>query len=830
MTEKEKGIYYMDAEEESSSSFNFQTIYTTLILNWKWFVLSIIICLGVACLYLRYATPVYSTAAKILIKDNNNGRSSKSNIVDNMADFGIINSNYGIENEQEILSTTTIGTEVVRDLKLYVSYKQEGRIKDVTLYKTQPVNVDMDIEKADRLNAPINLTITREGKNYVVKGTYYVTVDELTSSGPYTIDKTLTQLPATIYTKAGNIYLSKNGNKPFYEGKALLVTIQSPLSASYRYVGSLGVEQTSKNTSILRLSLKDVNINRALDYLKQLAVVYNRQANEDKNEIAARTEAFVNDRLEKINVELSSTEGELESYKRNNRLIELKIDAKESVANLSAYEQRLNEANTQIELINSLNRFASRPGNKYKVLPSNVGLQDAASDALINDYNKMALERSRLLRSASETSPVVIEMTSQLDDLYNSIHMALTQARKNLEIQRNAIAAQCGQYSTEVSRSPAQERILTQIGRQREIKSGLYLMLLQKREENSISLAATADKGKLIELPQYTGKVSPQNNMIFLIALVLGIACPAIILLAIQLLRYRIEGHEDVAKLTSLPIIADVAIASETAKTKADIVVHENENNQMEEIFRSMRTNLQFMLKPGEKCVMFTSSTSGEGKTFTAANLAMSFALLDKKVVLVGLDIRKPRLAEIFEIKNKHQGITRLLTKENITLEDVNEQIIPSGVNKNFDLLMSGPVPPNPTELMSRQSLVDVIEILKQQYDYVLMDTAPVGLVTDTLQVGKVADATLYMCRADYTPKNSFEFTNMLAKEKKLPNMAIVINGIDMSKRKHSYYYGYGKYSKYGGYRSHSYYGSYNSYGNYRDSNYSNKSDDSIKL
>ena len=305
-----------------------------------------------------------------------------------------------------------------------------------------------------------------------------------------------------------------------------------------------------------------------------------------------------------------------------------------------------------------------------------------------------------------------------------------------------------------------------------------------------------------------------------------------------QLFRYKIEGHEDVVRLTKLPIIADVAIASNTAKGKADIVVHENQNNQMEEIFRSMRTNLQFMLHEGQKVVLFTSSTSGEGKTFTAANLSVSFGLLGKKVILVGLDIRRPRLAELFGIQDHRHGITNLLVKESPTAAEVREQILPSGVNKNLDLLMAGPVPPNPAELIARKSLEDIIGILKDEYDYIMIDTAPVGLVTDTLQISRVADASIYMCRADYTPKANFEMINALANEKKLPNMAVVLNGIDMSKKKYGYYYGYGRYGKYGryvrglssyGYGQYGHYGNYGNYGNYSSSHYGNKDDHSIK-
>lgn len=777
--------------------------------------------------------------AKLLIKDDDNKRGSSSGLsaLESMANLGVISNSYGIENEQEILTSTLIAEQAIRDLKIYVNYYMKGNVKKQLLYKTQPINADMDYAHLDKLNYPIKLKITRKGDSHVIKGEYCLPINEITSSDPYEIDKTVTTLPAVINTRAGAITLTNNGKYKLDDGETLIVNINSPRMTSYAYVKMLSVEPTSKQASTLSISLKDPNISRGLDYIRQLVICYNRQANEDKNEIAFRTEEFINDRLEKINAELSSNDNELENYKKRNRLMELKLDATATSANRSEYEQKLNEANTQISLIGSLINFANRPGNKHQVLPSNVGLQDEASTSLINEYNKIALERNRLLRTASESSPVVSELTAQLDDMQASIRQALEQARKSLVIQRNSVQSQLGMYSGEVTKAPEQERILTQIGRQQEVRSGLFLMLLQKREENSISLSATAAKGKLIEMPKFDAKVSPKGSIILLVALMFGLALPAGVLYIINFFRYRIEGHDDVAKLTSLPIIADVAVASDAAKTRADIVVHENQNNQMEEIFRSMRTNIQFMLKPGENTIMFTSSTSGEGKTFTAANLAVSFALLGKRVILVGLDIRKPRLAELFRINNHSNGITPLLTITDPTEADVKSQIVPSEVNDNLDLLMAGPIPPNPAELIARPSLEKVIKVLQNNYDYVLIDTAPVGLVTDTLQIGRVANLCIYMCRADYTPKASFGMINSLADEKKLPSMCIAINGIDMSKKKYGYYYGYGKYGKYGkyGHYGSSYgkygsYGSYGSYGDYSNSHYGSKNDNSVKL
>lgn len=857
-TELENQQQQMQQPEGTGNAINFATIFTAVVLNWKWFVLSIVICLGLAAVYLRYATPIYQVSAKLLIKDNdqNSPNSANKNAMLNSATLGLISNSNGFDNEMEILTSHSLALQVVKDMKIYVDYYFVGKVKDELLYRKQPINVDMDEAHLNKLNMPVQLKITREDNNYKISGTCYVPVDKLASKGPFKFERTVQSIPSTIYTRVGAIQLTQSPYAVMKDGESIKVFIYSPQMAANKYVEELSATQTSKTTTIAQLTLNDEDPQRALDYVQRLSVCYNQQANVDKNEIARRTEQFINGRLEKINAELGNTEGQLESYKRRNNVVELKTNATGAYTNATEYQQKLSEANTQVALISEMQIYMNNPKNHFQPLPSNVGLDDQASTALISNYNELLQKRSLLLQSASENSPSVIPLTSQISEMERAIRRALVQARKNLEIQRNALAVEYGKYQGQVGETPEQERMLTQIGRQQEVKSGLYLMLLQKREENSISLAATADKGKLIDGPSLGKKVSPKSSIILLVALMLALAIPSLILFLLEFFRYKIEGHEDVAKLTTLPIIADIAVSSETAKTKGEIVVHENKNNQMEEIFRSMRTNIQFMLEKDEKVIMFTSSTSGEGKTFVASNLAMSFALLGKRVLLVGLDIRKPRLANLFEIDDFVHGITNLLVKESPTWDDVEKQLLPSGVNKNLTLLMAGPTPPNPAELVTRKSLNITFDILRQHFDYIIVDTAPVGLVTDTLQIAKVCDTTVYVCRADYTPKENFEMINGLAFSKKMPKMSIVVNGIDMSKKKNGYYYGYGKYGKYGRYarnlRSSAYgsygsygsyghyghygsygsygnYGNYGSYGDYKDSHYSNEKDDSIK-
>lgn len=818
-------------EYNQESAFNIKALFAMVVLNWQWFALSVFACLCLALVYLRYKSPVYQVATKILIKDDGNKQARSGNqMLANMQDLGFISNSNGIDNEVEILRSHILAREAVKDLKLYTEYKLKGRIKDQLIYNTQPINVDLDtaslhrMDDANRLERVlgIKMKITQEEGKYFVKGTIF-TNDEDEDELPF--ETSFKSLPAKVKTYAGVLTFTPNLHDIPDEAreKPLIVTIAPPSLVAAGYINTMTVEPTSKTTSIALVTINDKNKVRAEDFLKQLVICYNRQANADKNEIAIKTEQFINERLEKINAELGTTEGDLESYKKKHNLTELKLDATETLTQSSEYATKLSEAKSQIELLNYLREYIDNPANKYDIVPSNIGLADASSTALINQFNQTVLERNRLLQSASEIAPQVLTLTNTLDELQASLRTALLQARHSADIKLQGIQTQYDIYQSRIASTPEQERILTQIGRQQEVKSGLYLMLLQKREENSISLAATADKGTMIDDPIYGGKVSPKGSIILLAALVLGVGIPFGILYLLQLLRYKIEGHDDVARLTRLPIIADVAVASESAKSAAGIVVHENKNEQIDEIYRSMRTNIKFMLKEGQKVIMFTSTTSGEGKTFNAANLAVSFALLGKKVILLGLDIRKPALGRLFNLSDRNRGITPLLNKERIGADEIKSQIQPSGVNANLDLMLAGPIPPNPTELLARENLGMILDELKRTYDYIILDTAPIGLVTDTLQIGKLADVTVIICRADYTTKSSFEIINEVANEKKLPNMCVVINGIDMSKKKYGYYYGYGKYGKYG------HYGSYGNYGNYANSHYGSKEDNSIK-
>ncbi|MBP5337677.1 MAG: polysaccharide biosynthesis tyrosine autokinase [Prevotella sp.] len=827
-------------DERKEASFSFQKVFTHLVLNWQWYLLSLVICMCGAYLYLRYAQPIYQVSARMLVKDEDKKASSSvKQMLPNMEDFGIMNNSSGFDNEVEILQSPVTVHDAVKRLKLYTDYQFDGHIRKQLLYANQPISVDLEPMSLDSLDyhilegiRSIQIAILKIGENYHADiGLVY------NGKVMKEYSKDMDSLGASLKTDYGTISFmsnpkyNKNKEDRFKKGTKLLVTIRPPMVVALDYMRRLSVEQTSKKTTIASITLNDKSVIRGVDFINALVLCYNDQANIDKNEIARKTEEFINQRIEKIDAELGTTENSLENYKRRNAVTQLEADAAQSLQLSAQYAARLADVNTQLQLLDYLQQYVDNIDNRYKLIPANIGMNDQASTQLIGDYNRAVQERNRLMRSASEQSPQVQTLTATLDDLENSIRQALMQARHSSELQRKSIQTQYDRYQGRIGNTPEQERVLNQIGRQQEVRSGLYLLLLQKREENSISLAATADKGKLIAPPLSEGQVSPRKGMILMTAFVIGLLIPFVILFVIELLRYRIEGREDVVSLTKVPIVADVPAANEKAKTTAGIVVQADKNSQMDEVFRSLRTNVQFMMQENEKIILFTSGTSGEGKTFLAANLAMSFALLGKKVVLVGCDIRKPALGRLFGTSNSKLGLTNLLRVEHVTAELLHKETCDSGLHPDLDLLLSGPVPPNPTELLSRKSLKTVLDLLSEEYDYIILDSAPIGLVTDTFQLAHYANVSCFVCRADYTPKANLELLDSLVEENKLPNACVVLNGVDMSKRKYGYYYGYGRYGKYGRYGRYGKYGygHYGNYGNYSASHYGSKDDNSIK-
>ena len=778
--------------EQSEEQFNIQEILFRCLVHWPWFVFSVIVCIACAWGYLRLTTPVYNISATVLIKDDKKGGgTSVSSELERMDLDGFVSSSGNVDNEIEVLRSKSLSEEVVNNLGLFVTYMDEDEFPKKELYQTSPVLVSLTPQEADKLPGRMEVAMTLQPTGVM---------DVQMKVGDKEYRKEFEKLPAVFPTDEGTVAFFVNNDtlsavRPESVTKERHITafINRPFSVAKGYASSLSIAPTSKTTSVVVISLKNTNPRRGRDFINKLLEMYNINANNDKNEVAQKTAEFIDARIGIISKELGSTEQDLENFKRTAGITDLSSEAQIALTGNAEYEKKRVENQTQINLIVDLQKYLQ--GSEYEVLPANVGLQDGGLVGAISRYNEMLIERNRLLRTSTESNPAIVNLNTSIRAMRSNVQATLDATLKGLQITKADLDREASRYSRRISDAPTQERQFVSIARQQEIKAGLYLMLLQKREENAITLAATANNAQIIDAAiADDNPVSPKRMMVYLVALFFGMGIPVGIIYLIGLTKFKIEGRADIEKLTSLPVVGDIPLADEKS---GSIAVFENKNNLMSETFRNVRTNLQFMLENGKNVILVTSTISGEGKSFVSSNLAISLSLLGKKVVIVGLDIRKPGLNKVFNIPQKDHGITQFLTNPSMNLMDL---VQPSDINRNLFILPGGAVPPNPTELLARDGLEKAIETLKTNFDYVILDTAPVGMVTDTLLIGRTADLSVYVCRADYTRKAEFTLVNELSENKKLPNLCVAINGLELQKKKYGYYYGYGKYGKYYGY------------------------------
>ena len=778
-------------KNKPEEEFNLYEILFKYLAYWPWFVISVILCLCGTYMYLRYSTPVYSTSAKILIKEQDNYRSKSSTPMSDVMELATINLTSLFDNELEVLKSKTLIKKAVSDLGLYITHSQRRKFGyDPQFYKNAPIEVYMTPEDANKLRGSIKLQMFYDGKELTAQISYTNAMRE-----PVSFETKFTELPAALPTDAGVITFTPNSNYISEGTIELLATISNPQSTAGSYRGRMTVSPTSKTTTIANITVNDAVPARAEDFISQLVKVYNQDANDEKNEVAQKTAEFIEERIAIINSELGSTENELATFKQRSGLTNLTSDAQMALQEKSRYEQQLTENATQLSLVQDLHNYLQDINHLHEVIPANIGLQDANLKTLINQYNTLIVERKRLLRTSSENNPAVINMNSSIDAMRINVQTSIGSVLRGLQITQRNLQREANRFTGRISNAPKQEQEFMTIQRQQEIKATLYILLLKKREENALTLAATASNGRIIESPASGGPIAPRKKMFLLTAFLLGLGLPIGLIYLSELFKYKIESHMDVEKLTKVPIIGEIPSCTQTLKDSPhSIVVHENQNNIMEETFRAIRTNLLFMLEKDEKVILVTSSIPKEGKSFAAANLAVSLAFLGKKTLIIGMDIRKPGLNKAFGFSTRALGITNYL--QDPDQMNLFRTIFKSRVSPNLHILPGGSVPPNPTELVARPIFEETIEQLKKRYDYIILDTAPIGLVTDTSIIAHLADVGVVICRADHTPKAAFRNINNLQKDQIFKKLATVINDIDMNQRKNSYSYGYGR--KYG--------------------------------
>ena len=542
-----------DLDEEK---VNYQEILFKYIIHWPWFVASVLACLVGAWMYLHFQTPVYQVSASIMIKDDKKSGSGNAADIESLGLGGMITSAQSIDNEIEVLRSKTILKEVINNLELYITYYDEDEFPKKELYKTSPVVVNLTAQEADNLSdvAFVNMKLAPEGG-----------LDVNLRVGVYDYNKHFDKLPAVLPTDAGTFGFTlrdslSNGR---VEGQNTIRNISAivsqPFVVAKGYQGVLNIAPTSKTTSVAVVSLMNTNIQRGQDFINKLMEMYNRNTNNDKNEVAEKTKEFINERIKIIDEELGSTEDKLEAFKRNAGLTNIGSDAQLAVEGNAEYERKRVENGTQINLIRDLTKYINNPSNEYEVLPANIGLSDNGLTTQIDRYNELIFERKRLLRTSTENNPMIVNLDTSIRAMKANVQAAIDGTLQGLLIVKADLDREASRFSRRISDAPGQERQYVSIARQQEIKAGLYLMLLQKREENAITLAATANNAKIIDEPVAEGgPVSPKPKMIYMIALVVGVGLPVGVIFLLGLTKFKIEGRGDVEKLTSLPIVGDV--------------------------------------------------------------------------------------------------------------------------------------------------------------------------------------------------------------------------------------------------------------------------------
>ena len=749
------------------------------LVHWKWFVLSVSIALIAAFLFLRYSIPVYSTQATIHVQDDQKGGAlSESSALEGMGIYsGFAVNNIG--NELEVLRSRRLMSLVVEELGLNLEYHSIGKVITTEKYEDAPLRVKF-----------------LEEKGVPDFDTYYTFSMKPLSSSSYKLfyGKNDKKGKIVLYGKAINLGFGEFMVVPASETAAkniasasepelIVVRMYPRASVVNRYQRSVSSNQKSKSSSVVQLTLYHPLKKKARDIINNLIGQYNKDAIGDRNIIAEHTANFIAERLKIISQELDSVETSKESFKIANNLTDIDSEAQLFIESESQVQKQLAEVSTQLALTrNMLSVLKKNPGSE-KPLPYNIGIADAGLETLITKYNQSILERNRILKGATGKNPIVVTINDQLLQLKSNIKSSLENTRTSLRIQKNSLYGQQNRVNSDIASVPQKEKEFLDIERQRAIKEALYVFLLQKREETSISLTVTAPVAKIID-PAYTspGIVSPNRKMFFMLAILLGLLIPFAIIYLRILLDTKVHNSLDLERISGdTPILGELPKFDQKEKEW----INRNDRSVLAESFRMLRTNLNYLIKTKGgldkiKVIYTTSSVVGEGKTFVAFNLASTLATNKKKVLLIGADIRNPQLQRYTNHTKTDEGLCEYLYDETLAISNIVRQV--KDENTSFDIILSGKIPPNPAELFMSDRLPQLLEGLRELYDYIIVDTAPTMLVTDTLLISQYADLTLYVARADYTEKKVLQHPVQLAKEGKLKNIAFIMNNVAQSK------------------------------------------------
>ena len=759
---------------------NLREVYEKYIVYWKWILASVLIACVIGFFYLRTQPYTYHLTTTLLVVDQSkSGAMNEMSMMKQLDVMGFGSSLSMVNNESEVLKSSALMKRVVNQLELHTTYTTKDFLRTIDLYTASPYYVKMDSMALMQLEKTLSFEIAREEGQYTIEGEY----------NDSAFSQTVKKLPAMINTPAGPISIALRKGLKFLPQNEITVTISNP-NAVGRYISAkLLTTEVSKQVDVINIGINVSNEQKGKDILNTLSAIYNRDAIEQINRSAMNTANFIDDRLRLISGELSDVEGEVENYKQVNQMTDISSDAKIYLERNNEFDQQRIQVENQLSLIRFVEEFISKGANQYALIP-NLGLTDVGLVTVIQKYNELLMNRERIAGGSSEENPALRNMNQQIVSARRSIQVSIANSRKGLEITKRELDSQNQRAVSKIRDLPRQEREFIEIKRQQQVKESLYLFLLQKREEASLTMAITVPKGRVLNTPDTGEQTGPRSKIIMGIFFLLGLAFPLLIIFLRDLINTTISNRAQVEKLSDVPILSELGHNN----TGQVIIDHASNTDSNAELFRLLRTKLQFTLDyPSQKVMMVTSTEPGEGKSYVSLNLAISLSLTGKKVMLMGLDLRKPQLKKHLNLDGE-EGMSSILSGH---VSDYRSIIQHVAAYPTLDVIPGGVIPPNPNELLMSKRLDDMVEKLRNEYDYIVIDTAPVGAVSDSFLIDRVVDIAIYMCRMDYSDKRNIEFLNHVKADKSLKRPYLVINDVNMQSKYYyhrGYSYGYGNY------------------------------------
>lgn len=743
--------------EAKTNEIDVRKIARIILEHWWWFVAGVGICVLLGIAYYLRKSPTWTTDASIALRQKDGSGTS----IDALSMLGL-SGNTAAEDEVVVLASRGLIYQAVDALNLWDASSKRGGLRWEGEFRNPALTIEYVALTEDAQMKPFTVKVKPTRRGYTVK----------TKMGFFSRStRRVADLSEPIETGVGTLFI--HANRPLSTDTTYRVAHARRELVVAGYKKNIKVSLHKKESNIIQLSTKSPMPDRDRALLQQMIEQYNLNAIVDKNMLATNTAAFIDERLAIITRELGEAEEAVSDYKQQNNIANINTQAQLFLTASSREQQAMAEIETQLSLVEYIDEFLRDDTKRNSLIPSNIGVTDASLASGLSEYNALQLQRMRILRTATEDNPVIEQMNAQLASMRANIMETIGSVRESLKIRQRNLEAQDTKFNRQIKNAPEQEREYIRVVRQQEIKERLYIYLYQKREENALMLAATAMPAKIIDMPQRDVRSrSPKLSKLLMLCILLGLILPGGALYLYVLLNDTIDDAKEFERTIKAPMLGQLVQNSRNAH----IAIHEGESTVSAELFRLIRTNLKFVLPAEAKnpVILVTSCINGDGKSYVSSNIALSLAILGKKVVLVGMDIRKPMLATYFGLSNKGH-LTDYLAEPSVALDDI---IVPSGEHKNLDLIPCGTIPPNPAELLQTERVDSFFAELKKRYDYIIVDTAPVALVSDTFQLDRIADMTLFVCRYKYTPSEMVDYINQIIEQKRMHNIACVLNGI----------------------------------------------------